>query len=356
MEHGFPSPFHYDALTYSERAALAWVAVTFIISITGLVTTIIRRRSGMSVAYWFVFCLICPAVHISATGPFERNWRHAVAVEPVLWICFAISMFCSLGGLNVSAVKFLKANGKHPVARTLTLTLMIPVVWFFLMLPSLDHPVASRYTQCKSNLKQIGMALHNYHDVYDRFPASRISTPPVSWRVQILPYLDRASLWDEYDATHAWDSTANYPIATRDVPTFLCPQRQYSAADTDEHGRYYTDYAMLTGQGAFSMPDTTRRFHAFTDGMSNTLAVVEACGLNIIWTEPRDADTSQQMIGINLAGDGAYDSKGIASSYHKERVQALVADGSVRFLSENMEPSVLKALTTINAEDDVSGY
>ncbi len=93
-----------------------------------------------------------------------------------------------------------------------------------------------------------------------------------------------------------------------------------------------------------------------TDGLANTLAVTEATGLNIVWTEPRDAELGRNPLGINLAGDETSASRGIASSWHEGLVNAAMADGSVRSLSENIDPQVLKALTTISGGEPVGDF
>ncbi len=121
-------------------------------------------------------------------------------------------------------------------------------------------------------------------------------------------------------------------------------------------GRYFTDYAMLTGRGAFSLPNNPIRKRDVGDGLSNTLAVTEASGLNIVWTEPRDAETDSQTIGINLAGDEHSESRGIASSRHPNGAHVLFADGSVKLLDENIDPQVLKALPTIGGDEPVGDF
>jgi prepilin-type processing-associated H-X9-DG protein len=72
----------------------------------------------------------------------------------------------------------------------------------------------------------------------------------------------------------------------------------------------------------------------------------ECSGLNIVWTEPRDIDTSKQRIGINFPGGRPGWSSSILSSYHRGGAYAGFADGSARFLSEKIDPKVLHALTT----------
>jgi hypothetical protein len=83
-----------------------------------------------------------------------------------------------------------------------------------------------------------------------------------------------------------------------------------------------------------------------TDGTSNTIAVVEACGHPVVWTEPRDIDLDQQAVGVNLPGEQPGRSRGVVSSYHHAGGHVGLADGSVRFVSEQIDPNVLRALLT----------
>ena len=160
-----------------------------------------------------------------------------------------------------------------------------------------------------------------------------------------LPHFgpELTSLSNLYDPAQAWDSPANTPVAKEAVVGFVCPSKYPIEDDT---GRFYTGYVMLTGPGAFSTADKPLSRKMIRDGESNTLAVVEAWGLNIVWTEPRDADVAELPIGINLADNGKLGSRGIASSKHPHGTNVLFADGRARFLNENIDPQVLKALTT----------
>jgi hypothetical protein len=70
--------------------------------------------------------------------------------------------------------------------------------------------------------------------------------------------------------------------------------------------------------------------------------------MQIIWTEPRDVDVDSQPAGINLAGNKPGHSQGWLSSYHKHSTRVLMADGSVRTLSQVIDPALLKKLVTID--------
>ncbi len=95
---------------------------------------------------------------------------------------------------------------------------------------------------------------------------------------------------------------------------------------------------------------------AISDGTSNTVLVVEACGQEIVWTRPQDIQLSSQNVGVNLPGTQPNHSSGAWSSFHRGGSHTLLADGSVRFISEKTEPKILKALLTATAEDTVGEF
>ena len=356
MERSFPSRFELEFLSTQELATLLMAALVVAVSFAGLVWTVRRKPSRSAVLLWFLAGILYPILFVLALQVFQANWRHSGEVKPWLVAAFVISMFTSIVGAIVANSR-LEQSGKKSgplrlVAAAVAFIFVVGLVW----LPALNGGGRiSPRAECRNNLWQIGLALQNYHESYNTFPASRISTPPVSWRVQTLPFLDQASLYEEYVPKKAWDSAANLPIAQTRVPTFECPSRALHGPTKDDLGRRYTDYIMLTGEGTFSLPNKPLRKRDLLDGESNTLAVTEATGLNIVWTEPRDADPTDQPIGINFSGNGRYDSTGIASSWHRSGANALFADGAVRFLSENIDPVVLKSLTTVRGNEDLQG-
>jgi hypothetical protein len=203
----------------------------------------------------------------------------------------------------------------------------------------------ARRVQCRNNLKQIGLGLHNYHDAFNNFPAlvTEGSEPPRSWRVDLLPYMDHRPLREQYVDAAAWDAPANAALATTQIQEFVCPS---SPRKNDAAGRYFTAYFGVRGPNTLFPDGRGMDYRKVTDGTSNTLAIVEACGLPVVWTEPRDVDLSEQEVGVNLPGDQPGQSRGVISSYHHAGGHVGLADGSVRFVSDKIDPAVLRALLT----------
>jgi prepilin-type processing-associated H-X9-DG protein len=223
--------------------------------------------------------------------------------------------------------------------------LMCCGVLIALLLPAVQQArEAARRTQCKNNLKQIGLALHNYHDTYQLFPAAHLNglqgEPKLSWRVSILPYIDEGPRFNAYQFGEAWDGPSNSRLLNPLPQVYSCPS--HSAP-----GNTNTSYATITGDHSILGDGVCVKMREVTDGSSNTLMVIEACQLNIPWMKPQDIDAKTfTKIG---------DPNGV-SSKHLGGVNVLLADGSVRFISNNVDPKVVQALITRDAGDVVNDY
>jgi hypothetical protein len=106
---------------------------------------------------------------------------------------------------------------------------------------------AGRRTQCKNNLRQIGLAMLNYHDVYGSYPPAYLADeddrPMHSWRVLLLPYLEEEALYDQYDFDQPWDSPENLALANLMPQVYTCPSDMLATGSE-------TSYTMVVG------PDT----------------------------------------------------------------------------------------------------
>ena len=189
-----------------------------------------------------------------------------------------------------------------------------------LLLPAVQAArEAARRTQCSNNLKQIGLALHTYHDAHRTFPAFAFMTLAsasgsgheykADWVVNILPFMEMQNLYDQYDFRYTWCHAENQETVTRALPTFECPSTPGGTGllDTDvmpsEHlainpnaTAWSVDYGGNQGQRAsLLLPSqasnaTARRgffprsltgwlrMAEIRDGTTNTIAVWESAG------------------------------------------------------------------------------
>ncbi|HVU90325.1 MAG TPA: DUF1559 domain-containing protein [Pirellulales bacterium] len=203
-----------------------------------------------------------------------------------------------------------------------------------LLLPAVQSArEAARRAQSQNNLKQIGLAMLNHHDAYNRLPARAIrdkdGKPLLSWRVAVLPYLDQAALYKEFHLDEPWDSEHNKKLIARMPPVFTNPTMS-------EPGK--TNYLAMTGEGTVFggfAPQPGLRLAQMIDGTSNTILVVEADpDLAVEWTKPDDFHFDPEK---PLAGLGKIRPNGF---------EALFSDGSVRMIARSIDPSVFKALVT----------
>jgi prepilin-type processing-associated H-X9-DG protein len=201
-----------------------------------------------------------------------------------------------------------------------------------LLLPAVQSArEAARRAQCVNNLKQIGLAMHNYHDANGHFPravADKKGKALLSWRVAILPYIEQQALYEKFKLDEPWDSPHNRELIQYMPNTYTCPSRSGPEPGT-------TTYRAFVGNGALFEAAQDTNIANVLDGTSNTLMVVEAKEA-VPWTKPDDLPFDPQKPG-DLFGCG---------SPHPGGFNALFADGSVRFLKNSINAMVLRALIT----------
>jgi prepilin-type processing-associated H-X9-DG protein len=219
------------------------------------------------------------------------------------------------------------------------LVLLIPVVFILvaLLLPAVQQArEAARRSTCKNNMKQIGLALHNYHELYGSFPPAYIpdenGNPMHSWRVLVLPFLDQQALFDSYDFSQPWDSPSNQYVLDNMPPVYACPSNP-------EEGGNTTHYAAVVGPNCVFHGAEAIRLRDITDGSSNTVIVGEVDGLSIPWSKPEDVDVT---ITPTIGSAGGF------TSSHAGGVHFLLVDGSVRFVSEAIDLQAMQGLYTRN--------
>ena len=186
-------------------------------------------------------------------------------------------------------------RNRHRTAFTLIellVVIAIIAILIALLLPAVQQArEAARRVQCKNNLKQFGLALHNYVDVHSAFPPACVLllnqvSDSYSAQARLLPYLDQANLQSLIDFSKSYSQQPQ--VSQTRVAMFLCPTEVNDRSNTSAALTYYpVNYAMnfgtwfawspangSTGDGAFGVNSKFRPGN-YTDGMSNTIAMAE---------------------------------------------------------------------------------
>lgn len=108
---------------------------------------------------------------------------------------------------------------------------------------------AARRTQCKGHLKQIALALHNYHDVYGSFPPAYTTNADGkrlhSWRTLVLPFLDGQDFYESIDLSKPWDHPDNVHAHNQTPPTYRCPSTNLEPHETTYVGIVGDEFAFI---------------------------------------------------------------------------------------------------------------
>lgn len=234
-----------------------------------------------------------------------------------------------------------------------------------LLLPAVQQArEAARRTQSKNNIKQLGLAMHNYHDVYRHFPSGTHANENLkpekrfSWMAMVLPFLDQQALHQQLDFELAWDEKGNKRVTNSMIQTFIHPT--YGA---DPTGKAVTHYVGMAGVGkdAPELAKNHKRAGIFghnrktgirdiTDGTSNTIMITEASKDFGNWAQGGNAvyrSLTKQPYINGPDGIGGPSPGGCNIG---------LADGSVRFISENIDPTVMKALSTMAGGERLGGF
>ena len=146
--------------------------------------------------------------------------------------------------------------------------------------------------RCVNNLKQIGLALQEYHDAYGAFPPSYIADstgkPMHSWRMLIIPYIEHTTWYTRYNWSEPWNGPTNGPLLASIHPSvYCCPLHP------DHLAKDRTSYLAVVGKGAAFPPGgRSARMGDFLTGsvLPPIISVVESQDSDIAWMEPRDLD------------------------------------------------------------------
>jgi prepilin-type N-terminal cleavage/methylation domain-containing protein/prepilin-type processing-associated H-X9-DG protein len=304
----------------------------------------------------------------------------------------------------------------------LLVVIAIIAILIGLLLPAVQKVrEAAARLQCQNNLKQLGLALHNYESANGVWPAQSTSptttagaTPPRgSWITQILPHVEAGAVFQLYNPSLHWHDPANEAAVKSRIKTLLCPSAgagregfEYTRF-TSATPRFYlygapTDYTNVGGIGTALLASLTPRpadgtgvllidrpvkVQEVTDGLSNTALVTECANRPQLWQRrsrvtqlpppvPWSSSSDQPFVtggvwashlkGFLIEGagpDGKTNGGACAVncsndnevySFHTGGANALLGDGSVRFLGESIDLRLMAALATRAGGETVS--
>jgi prepilin-type N-terminal cleavage/methylation domain-containing protein/prepilin-type processing-associated H-X9-DG protein len=278
---------------------------------------------------------------------------------------------------------------RRPIRRAFTLIELLVVIAIISILIGLLLPAVQRVREaanrisCSNNLKQIGLALHNYHFNHEKFPPSRINDVGATWAVLILPEMEQDNLFRQWSVHYPyWQQ--NQTARQSSVRNYFCPSRRSAATagfslsgDVPAAGQNQThypgglgDYAVSVDplghdtttngypvRGAFQM-GTGFRIEDFTDGTTNTIMVGEKHipqGKNGVgWWDCSLYNGQFYVCSSRALGKtyplGTYpqDTAWKFGSQHMQVSGFLYADGHVRVVSTMVDPAVLELLAIRN--------
>lgn len=202
----------------------------------------------------------------------------------------------------------------------------------------------SRTEQAKNNLRQMAIALHNHESVFRSFPApaslDAAGKPLLSWRVQILPFIEEDLLYRQFHLDEPWDSPHNSKLIARMPKVYESPN---SRRGVKKLPAGMTCYLAPIGPdtvfpGATGLPITS-----ITDGTSNTIMLVEAAPEQaVIWTKPDDWEFDPQQPKAGLVGQ------------RRGGFLASLSDGYVQLIPETVSEETLRRL--FNRHDGLPVY
>ena len=241
------------------------------------------------------------------------------------------------------------------LVETLVVIAVIGILIALLLPATQSEREAARRSQCTNNLKQIGLALHNYHDVHGQFPPAAIGPYDVprqrqfSWMVAILPFLEQQPLYDKLRLDLPCDHPHNAAVLQISPSALFCPSDPSPSATLE--GFLKTSYVAVTGADSTYGSGDTRGVIGFdrglalgeiVDGAANTVMVAEVVDGGPWFaggsgTARRIDDWIQKKTWSHHPGGGVF----------------LLADGSVRYVATTTEPHFLRHMATAAGRDHV---
>ncbi len=220
---------------------------------------------------------------------------------------------------------------------------------------------------CRNNLRQMGVALHDYHDAYGHFPETAMANPALeperrlSWLATIMPYIIGANMLPSAPGPEkGWEAKENRYLARTPIRDFECPA---FPQDRSPGAVFTSSYMGLIGLGSdaakLPMDDPRTGFFRYDrklslskiPGRADTLLV---CMETVRAEGPWTAAGPATLRSLEPSQPPYFGANGQFGGLHRGGANALSVDASVRFLADDTSPDVLQSLVSLHAGQDPS--
>lgn len=302
-------------------------------------------------------------------------------------------------------------NGKHPGFTLVELLVVIAIIGILvgLLLPAVQAArEAARRMQCSNNLKQLGLAMHNYESTFKRFPFNNPTTVrspgqvivQSTWDVGLLPYMEQGNIHSRFNTSLGFAEGTNRALITSSLPMYKCPSSPVptiasfgpvaasfapdrTATSAARFDATVVEYAAPLSIAPPPFLQTTPRQDGFlkqaafgvtrissiSDGLSNTIMFCEISGGSTRFNRRISVGDQaspmghfagwNRLLSIRMSTDGTtqYGGNCLVNctnwaglnmySFHTELVQVTLGDGSVRSLSDTLSMDAIHRLVAV---------
>ena len=282
---------------------------------------------------------------------------YVVAVFTTGIVAFGpIGVFLALVFVSIWAIVL--AGRNRPVVSLLVFTTF---VCFFIFVALVFPPVSragpgARRAQCMNRMKNISLALINYHEHYGTFPPAAVTNhagkPLHSWRVLILPQLDEQELYNRYSFDEPWDGPNNSKLHSQMPEVLGCPSLRRGP-----NTKTYTHYVAVVGPETVWNRDGKQSIDDIRDGPGKTILFVETRDSNFHWMQPRDLSADEAARVLN-----SRTRQGQFSGHPVQRFLACdfnvlhfaLADGRVYAMGDGTEKDTVASLLSMDGGEEIA--